>query len=52
MKAWAITEPGKTALIEKEKPTPSPDEELLKIHTVGYCGSGLNTFRGLNPLVD
>jgi L-galactonate 5-dehydrogenase len=51
MKAWAITEPGKTALIEK-KPAPPPDEGLLKIHTVGYCGSDLNTFRGLNPLMD
>jgi len=51
MKAWAITEPGKTALIEKEKPIPSADEVLVKIHMVGYCGSDLNTFRGANPLV-
>ncbi|MGH7952158.1 MAG: zinc-binding alcohol dehydrogenase family protein [Limisphaerales bacterium] len=52
MKAWAITEPGKIALIEKEKPTPAADEILVKIHTVGYCGSDLNTFRGANPLVN
>src|SRR5215475_10616718 len=51
MKAWAITEPGKTALIDKEKPTPTADEVLVKIHTVGYCGTDLNTFRGANPLV-
>jgi 2-desacetyl-2-hydroxyethyl bacteriochlorophyllide A dehydrogenase len=50
MKAWAIVEPGKTALIEKEKPVPAADEVLVKIHVVGYCGSDLNTFRGLNPL--
>lgn len=50
MKAWAIVEPGKTALIEKEKPTPAADEVLVKIDTVGYCGSDLNTFRGANPL--
>jgi 2-desacetyl-2-hydroxyethyl bacteriochlorophyllide A dehydrogenase len=51
MKAWAIVEPGKTALVEKEKPSQAADEVLVKIHTVGYCGSDLNTFRGLNPLV-
>jgi 2-desacetyl-2-hydroxyethyl bacteriochlorophyllide A dehydrogenase len=51
MKAWAIVEPGKMALVEKEKPSPAADEVLVRIHTVGYCGSDLNTFRGLNPLV-
>ena len=51
MKALVITAPGKTSLIEKEKPTPGPGEVLLQIRTVGYCGSDLNTFRGLNPLV-
>jgi threonine dehydrogenase-like Zn-dependent dehydrogenase len=50
MKALAIIAEGQTALIEKEKPTPTADEVLVKIHTVGYCGSDLNTFRGLNPL--
>jgi 2-desacetyl-2-hydroxyethyl bacteriochlorophyllide A dehydrogenase len=50
MKAWVIVAEGQTALIEKEKPTPTADEVLVKIHTVGYCGSDLNTFRGLNPL--
>ena len=50
MKAWAIIAEGQTALIEKEKPTPTADEVLVKIHVVGYCGSDLNTFRGLNPL--
>jgi 2-desacetyl-2-hydroxyethyl bacteriochlorophyllide A dehydrogenase len=50
MKAWAIIAEGQTALIEKERPVPSADEVLVKIHIVGYCGSDLNTFRGLNPL--
>ena len=50
MKAWAITSEGRMALIEKEKTTPAADEVLVNIHVVGYCGSDLNTFRGLNPL--
>lgn len=51
MKALAILEPGQTALIEKPQPTPADGEVLLRIHTIGYCGSDLSTFRGLNPLV-
>jgi 2-desacetyl-2-hydroxyethyl bacteriochlorophyllide A dehydrogenase len=50
MKAWAIIAEGRAALIEKVKPSPAADEVLVKIHVVGYCGSDLNTFRGLNPL--
>jgi 2-desacetyl-2-hydroxyethyl bacteriochlorophyllide A dehydrogenase len=51
MKALVITEPGKTEIIEKDKPAPSASEVLLRVRTVGYCGSDLNTFRGANPLV-
>jgi L-galactonate 5-dehydrogenase len=50
MKALAIITAGQTALIEKDKPAPTADEVLVKIHIVGYCGSDLNMFRGLNPL--
>lgn len=34
-----------------EKPQCGADEVLLKIHYVGFCGSDLNTYRGLNPMV-
>lgn len=51
MKALAITEAGQTALVEPPDPTPAPGEVLLQIKRLGYCGSDLNTFRGLNPLV-
>ena len=27
------------------------EEVLLKINTVGLCGSDLNTYKGLNPMV-
>lgn len=51
MKAFVINEPGKTDTIELEQPTPGPGEVLLRIRCVGFCGTDLSTFRGLNPLV-
>ncbi len=51
MKAIEITEPGNICLSEREKPTPKSGEVLLKVNRVGYCGSDLGAFKGLNPLV-
>lgn len=51
MKTLQITELGKTHLVETPKPGLKPGHILLKIGYVGFCGSDLNTFRGLNPLV-
>ena len=51
MKALQITAPGKTALVDIAEPTPGAGEVLLKVNVIGYCGTDLNTFRGLNPLV-
>lgn len=51
MKAIEITEPGKVCLSEREMPAPAAGEVLLKIKRVGYCGSDLGAFKGLNPLV-
>ena len=51
MKALAITEAGKTGFVERPQPKPAPGEVLLQVKQLGYCGSDLNTFRGLNPLV-
>lgn len=51
MKAFVINEPGKTSLVERDQPRPAAGEVLLKVACVGFCGSDLNTFRGLNPLV-
>lgn len=33
------------------KPSLQPGHVLLKVEYVGFCGSDLNTYRGLNPLV-
>ncbi|NOY82676.1 MAG: zinc-binding alcohol dehydrogenase family protein [Kiritimatiellaeota bacterium] len=52
MKAFLITAPGKTAVVEAPAPSgPGPGEVLLRVRMVGFCGSDLSTFRGLNPLV-
>jgi threonine dehydrogenase-like Zn-dependent dehydrogenase len=51
MKAFYIDEPGKTCVRNIEAPKPAVGEVLLKVCIVGLCGSDLNTFRGLNPLV-
>ena len=51
MKAIQITEPSLMKVVEMEKPQCGADEVLLKIHYVGFCGSDLNTYRGLNPMV-
>ncbi|MDE6170184.1 MAG: alcohol dehydrogenase catalytic domain-containing protein, partial [Duncaniella sp.] len=50
MKAVKITAPGRVVIEEQTKPVISPDEVLVKICYVGFCGSDLNTFRGKNPM--
>jgi threonine dehydrogenase-like Zn-dependent dehydrogenase len=49
MKAFYITEPGKTALGDLQPPKPRPGELLLQSQLVGLCGTDLSTFRGKNP---
>lgn len=51
MKTLFIESAGKTAYGEAPIPKLDSGEVLLKVKRVGYCGSDLNTFRGLNPLV-
>jgi threonine dehydrogenase-like Zn-dependent dehydrogenase len=52
MKAFYITEPGKTAVQELQPvPRAGTGEILLKTRLIGLCGTDLSTFRGKNPLV-
>jgi threonine dehydrogenase-like Zn-dependent dehydrogenase len=50
MKALFLTAIGQTEIREIEKPLPRPDEVLLKIGMVGFCGGDLNGFKGLFEL--
>ncbi len=51
MKAMEITAPNDARLVERPEPTPRPGEALLRVRRVGYCGTDLSTYRGVNPLV-
>ncbi|MHA6298314.1 zinc-binding alcohol dehydrogenase family protein [Devosia sp. CAU 1758] len=51
MKAVCITGPNAISLVDIGVPEPGPGEVALDITYVGYCGSDLTSFRGLNPLV-
>lgn len=51
MKAIQIVAPFDMRVVDVEKPKIGVGEVLVKIKYVGFCGSDLNTFRGLNPMV-
>jgi threonine dehydrogenase-like Zn-dependent dehydrogenase len=51
MKAVEITAPGEARLVERPAPVLREGEALLRVRRVGYCGTDLSTFRGVNPLV-
>ena len=51
MRALQIDQAGHTRLTTMPLPHAAPGEVLIRVRTVGYCGSDLNTYRGLNPLV-
>ncbi len=46
-----ITSPGKGELGDVGMPSPRPGEILLRTRYIGLCGTDLNTFRGMNPMV-
>jgi len=50
MKAIQIVQPGKIIVTEIPQPVVQPDEVLVKIQYVGFCGSDLNTYLGNNAL--
>ncbi|MDB5263015.1 MAG: sorD [Adhaeribacter sp.] len=50
MKALFLVEPGKTEVREITVQAPGPEEVLLRIGMVGFCGGDLNGYRGLFEL--
>jgi threonine dehydrogenase-like Zn-dependent dehydrogenase len=52
MKALMIESEGVSRLADVPARGVGPGEVLVKVRHVGLCGSDLNTFRGLNPLVE
>ena len=51
MKAVAITAPGEVGVLHIPEPIRPDEDILLKIELVGLCGSDLNSYRGMNPLI-
>jgi len=51
MKAVVLHKPGQASIETVAEPVVAKGEVLLKVRMVGFCGSDLNSFRGLNPLV-
>ena len=51
MRALQIVAERQIRLADVKKPELLPNEVLLRIQYVGFCGSDLNTYRGLNPMV-
>ncbi|MDR2788404.1 MAG: alcohol dehydrogenase catalytic domain-containing protein [Candidatus Accumulibacter sp.] len=46
MKAAFVTDVGKVSIEEIERPSIRDDEVLIRVRTVGVCGSDLHLFRG------
>jgi len=51
MKALVLQKAGHASIETVPEPVVERGEVLLKVRMVGFCGSDLNSFRGLNPLV-
>jgi threonine dehydrogenase-like Zn-dependent dehydrogenase len=51
MRALVLQKPGQAFIQTVPEPQVTHGSVLLKVRMVGFCGSDLNSFRGLNPLV-
>src|SRR5207247_6655685 len=51
MKALVLQKPGQASIETVPDPVLTDGNLLLKVRMVGFCGSDLNSFRGLSPLV-
>jgi 2-desacetyl-2-hydroxyethyl bacteriochlorophyllide A dehydrogenase len=51
MKSLVISEPGHSYFEERPEPVLDEGYALLRVRSVGLCGTDLSTFRGRNPLV-
>jgi threonine dehydrogenase-like Zn-dependent dehydrogenase len=51
MKAIELTAPGDIRVVDRREPMPKAGEVLLRVRRVGFCGTDLSSYRGINPLV-
>jgi len=51
MKALVLKHPGEAVIEAVPEPVRDVSQVLLRVRSVGLCGSDLNSFRGKNPLI-
>lgn len=51
MQALSLDRPGELRIVDLPEPAAGPGEVALDIAFIGYCGSDLTSYRGLNPLI-
>ena len=51
MKSVLLSSPESIKIIEMEKPVKKLGEALIRVRSVGICGSDIGAFRGTNPLI-
>ena len=51
MRAICFPAPGHVELVEVPEAQPGPHDVLVDVRYIGLCGSDLNTYRGLSPIV-
>jgi len=51
MDAVSIAAPKQIEIVDIPVPRAGPEDVLVDIHYAGLCGTDLNTYRGLMPLV-
>lgn len=52
MKQVQLYSPEDIRIIDVPRPTPLPDELLVKVAQVGICGSDLHAYHGRHPFID
>jgi L-galactonate 5-dehydrogenase len=51
MKALSLVEPYQIKIVDIPEPELVPEDVLVELRYVGLCGSDLNAYRGLSPMV-
>lgn len=49
MRALVVERPGTARIVSLERPTPGPGEVLVRVHSVGICGSDVEILEGTRP---
>lgn len=50
MKGVYMKEPWQVEVVDLPSPQPGPGQALIRVRTVGICGSDIGAYRGANPL--